>query len=210
VRRPIVAVVVVELTVVASCLISPTAVEAQNGDPLERLRFSLVHEAVPRYYEMVGIVDARDEGSAGRSLLPDIDPPEALTIETVDPQSLWAQALSSEAEPRKKSTKKPATYSLSETWTAQLSYQHAVLAKTLSAEELRTKKLTDFSTDRDRDVLGLQMDWRMAASSKVGLGYRFQSSRGAPGSGISGIGDSFMHAFTLGFTREWGGAPPEP
>lgn len=161
---------------------------------------------------MVGIVGARDEGRSSRGLLPDIEPPEPLAIEPVDPQSPWKQALSSGLEPRmpseKKSNKKPATYSLSDNWTAQLSYQHAVLAKTLSAEELRTRKMPDFSTDRDRDVLGLQMDWRLASSSKVGFGYRFQSSRGAPGSGISGIGERFMHAFTLGFTREWGGAPP--
>jgi hypothetical protein len=156
---------------------------------------------------MVGVVGTPAERFAGGTLLPDIEPPEALLIEGLGPPSLLKQALSSQSEPKKKSNKKPTTFSLSDNWTAQLSYQHAVLATTMSTEELR-RKLADFSTERDRDVLGLQMDWRVASSSKVGFGYRFQSSRGAPGSGISGIGESFMHAFTLGFTKEWGGAPP--
>jgi hypothetical protein len=160
---------------------------------------------------MVGVVGTPAERFAGATLLPDIEPPEALFIEVLGPPSLLAQALSLQSEPKKKSNKKsnkkPTTFSLSDNWTAQLSYQHAVLATTMSTEELR-RKLVDFSTDRDRDVLGLQMDWRVAGSSKVGFGYRFQSSRGAPGSGISGIGESFMHAFTLGFTKEWGGTRP--
>jgi hypothetical protein len=160
---------------------------------------------------MVGVVGTPAERFAGGTLLPDIEPPEPLSVEALDPPSLRTQSLSLRSNPTKKSnrksTKKPTTFSLSDNWTAQLSYQHAVLATTMSTEELR-KKLADFSTERDRDVLGLQMDWKVASSSKVGFGYRFESSRGAPGSGISGIGESFMHAFTLGFTKEWGGAPP--
>jgi hypothetical protein len=154
---------------------------------------------------MVGIDGTWDEPFAGRLLLPDIDPPVVLSARSPEEPHLWTRPLPWPPEPRQASDKKPATYSLSDNWTAQLSYQHAVLAPTLSNNELRTKKLTDFSTERERDVLGLHMDWRLAGST-IGLGYRFQSTRGEPGSGISSIGERFMHAFTLGFTREWGGA----
>lgn len=174
----------------------------------QRLRFSLVHPAVPRYYEMVGLAVPPGGPLAGRLLLPDIDPPAALTLQPSADRDLWQQPLPWASAARETVGKKPATYSLSNNWTAQLSYHHSVLAQTLSNAELRTKNLTDFSTDRERDVLGLHMDWRVAGSSTIGLGYRFQSMRGEPGSGISGIGDRFMHAFTLGFTKEWGAADP--
>jgi hypothetical protein len=189
------------------CMVSPLSVRAKDAAPPARLRFSLVHEAVPRYYEMFGIVSTDEQPVAGSQLLPSIEPPGALSLESVERRNVFAPRLPWAARPDERSNKKGATYSLSDNWTAQLSYQHAVLAQTLSNDELRTKKLADFSADRERDVLGLQMDWRLAGST-VGLGYRFQSMRGEPGSGLSGIGERFMHAFTLGFTREWGGAKP--
>lgn len=153
---------------------------------------------------MFGLLRSAEQPSAGSQLLPAIEPPEALWIEWADPRDPLVPRLGF-SEAKAPSDRRGATYLLSENWTAQLSYHHAVLAQTLSNSELRTKKLTEFSTDRERDVLGLQMDWRLAGST-VGVGYRFQSMRGEPGSGISGIGERFMHAFTLGFTKEWGGA----
>lgn len=157
---------------------------------------------------MVGLAGIPGGPLSGRLLLPDVEPPEELALPSIDDRNLRLQSPPWVTAPRRRSGGKPATYSLSDNWTAQLSYQHSVLAQTLSNDELRVKKLTDFSTDRERDVLGLQMDWKLAGST-IGLGYRFQSTRGAPGSGISGIGERFMHAFTLGFTKEWGAAKPE-
>jgi hypothetical protein len=197
---------VTELAIGWVCLVFPLGRWAEGAEPPSRLRFSLIHEAVPRYYEMFGITRAGGP-SAGNPLLPSIEEPEAFLIESVDERHLFSPQSPWRSAPRGEPGRRPATYSLSDNWTAQLSYQHSVIAQTLSNSELRTKKLTEFSTDRERDVLGLQMDWRLAGST-VGLGYRFQSMRGEPGSGISGIGERFMHSFTLGFTREWGAAKP--
>jgi len=100
-------------------------------------------------------------------------------------------------------------YSISESMTAAMSYHHAFLYDTASNDELRADKFSNFSTARERDVIGLGMDWRLG-DNIFGFGYQLQSTRPDamhpstlsifPGSA------ALTHAFTLGLTRHWGAA----
>ncbi len=101
-------------------------------------------------------------------------------------------------------------YSLSESMTAEMSYAHVFLFQRGSNQELRTHRFGAFSTARERDVLGLGMNWNWG-NSRVGLGYRLESARPDPKvrAAIGGIlprSESVEHGFTLGLSRSWGGA----
>lgn len=104
-------------------------------------------------------------------------------------------------------------YSISENMTAAMSYQRAILFERGSNEEVRTSRFSALSTARDRDVLGLGMDWGVGENNTVGFGYQLQSVRPVGGSdpaagGFSSIlprSEGFDHAFTLGVRRSWGG-----
>ena len=103
-------------------------------------------------------------------------------------------------------------YSITENFSAAVSYDHAFLFDTASDEELRRSRVGAFSTARERDVFGLGMDWGVSEKSRVGIGYQLQSIRPDGTTGQSGSTTSILpgsedvnHAFTLGVTRSWGG-----
>ncbi len=105
-------------------------------------------------------------------------------------------------------------YSIAENMTAAMSYNRAVVFERGSTDELRTSRFSSLSTARDRDVLGLGMDWGLGDNNSVGFGYQLQSIRpdSAPVTQSGGGGTSILprsegldHAFTFGVTRSWGG-----
>ncbi len=104
------------------------------------------------------------------------------------------------------------TYLLSDHWTANFKYKHAFLFDTASNDALRQSQYSDFSTNRERDVLNLDMSWRLSWST-LDLGYRFQSVRGAASRGLAAEGgwlpnfEDSLHSLTLGVTKTWGGSP---
>jgi hypothetical protein len=109
----------------------------------------------------------------------------------------------------------PFAYSLADGVTAHVDYRRAQIFDRASSQALRNDASTTFSTRPDRDVLDLNMSWRLAGNT-VGLGYQIESARS--GTGIGEINVSrFMpgnpqavHSLTLGLSRQWGGeaAPP--
>lgn len=105
----------------------------------------------------------------------------------------------------------PLSYSLSDDLTAQFHYHHAELLERGDSQSVRDDESTAFSTRPDRDVLDLNMSWRLAGST-LGLGYQLQSARGGSGPGEVGFSrflpgsQQATHALTLGLTREWGAA----
>lgn len=108
----------------------------------------------------------------------------------------------------------PLAYSLSDDVTARLRYDHAQISDRANSQTLREDESTAFSTRPDRNVVGLNMSWRLAGST-VGLGYQLESSR-LGNTGDFGIGrflpgnQQALHSFTLGLTRSWGAAAPPP
>jgi hypothetical protein len=99
-------------------------------------------------------------------------------------------------------------YSLTDRCEAKLSYKRSVLFGAATSDELRSRSGGVLSTDRDRDVLGVLMDWNVGQKSKFGVGYRLESARG-DGSANSGRGlpssEGTDHGLTVGITRSWGG-----
>jgi hypothetical protein len=124
---------------------------------------------------------------------------------------------SASAEPERPSPSgAPAAYSLSDDLTAQLRYHHDERFDRGSSDMLRDDQSTAFSTRPDRDVIDLNMSWRLAGST-VGLGYELQSARTGSAPGEFGVSrflpgnPQATHSITLGLTREWGAggsAPP--
>lgn len=108
----------------------------------------------------------------------------------------------------------PIAYPLSDAVTARLRYDHAQLSDRADSQTLRNDLSTAFSTRPDRDVVGLNMSWRLAGST-VGLGYELDSSRLGNANDV-GIGrflpgnQQALHSFTLGLTRAWGASAPPP
>jgi hypothetical protein len=109
----------------------------------------------------------------------------------------------------------PLAYSLSDALTAQLRYRRSQMFRFSRSQTVRDDPSSGFSTQADRDVVDLNMSWRLAGST-VGLGYQLQSST----HGLAGVANDaglarFLpgsaqatHSLSLGFTREWGAAPP--
>jgi hypothetical protein len=108
----------------------------------------------------------------------------------------------------------PIAYPLSDAVTAHLQYDHAQLSDRADSQTLRNDLSTAFSTRPDRDVVGLNMSWRLAGST-VGLGYQLDSSRLGNANDV-GIGrflpgnQQALHSFTLGLRRPWGASEPRP
>lgn len=108
----------------------------------------------------------------------------------------------------------PMAYSLSNDVTADVDYHRAQLFDRADSETLRNETATAFSTRPDRDVLDLNMSWRLAGST-VGLGYQLESARTGT-AGDLGIGrfmpgnQQAMHSLTLGLSHAWGAAAPAP
>jgi hypothetical protein len=123
-------------------------------------------------------------------------------------QSLRREPLRSEAP-----TPGQVRYSIADNMTAAMRYDHAFFFEKASNDDLRTNRFTSFSTARERDVLGLGMDWGVGDNNVVGFGYQLQSVRPNRGSDAGGGGatsilpgsEGLDHAFTLGVTRSWGG-----
>jgi hypothetical protein len=106
------------------------------------------------------------------------------------------------------------SYRLADSLTAGVSYRHTLLFATLPNETLRQYQFDDFGTDRDRDVLKLDMSWDLSFT-QLDLGYRLESSRADPGQdrtgrysllGVIPESDHALHSLTVGVTRRWGGA----
>jgi hypothetical protein len=102
-------------------------------------------------------------------------------------------------------------YSLSDDWTARVGYSHSYVFDRAAGDVLRQQRLAEFSTDYERDVVDLQMSWRLSWS-RLDLGYRFQSTRpdAALSSSLIPESQATEHSIMLGVTREWGGRPPLP
>lgn len=111
----------------------------------------------------------------------------------------------------------PFSYPLSEALSAQLHYERTRLFGTAPSEALRDEAIPTFSNRPDRDVVGLNMAWRLSGST-VGLSYQLESARlGGLGS-ESGLtrflpnSPQATHSLSLGLTRTWGAsqAPAHP
>lgn len=106
-------------------------------------------------------------------------------------------------------------YSLSDNVSTSMSYHSAFLFERDGNEEVRTNRFSSLSTARQRDVVGLGMDWGLGENSVLGFGYQLQSIRpdggfdpaasGGPSS-ILPRSDGLDHAFTFGVSRSWGAA----
>lgn len=124
-----------------------------------------------------------------------------------------AEEMGKQAGPPPKSAS--VRYSLSDNVTAGVSYSHAFLFETASDEELRQSRASSFSTARERDVLGLGMDWGLSEKSRVGIGYQLQSIRPngttseTQSTSILPGSQALDHTFTLGVSRSWGGSGDE-
>jgi hypothetical protein len=109
----------------------------------------------------------------------------------------------------------PLGYALSDDLMAQLRYRHSEPFDRAGSRMLRDDQSTAFSTRPNRDVLDLNMSWRLAGNT-VGVGYQLQSARGGALPGEIGVSrflpgsQQATHALTLGLTREWGAPAPPP
>ena len=109
----------------------------------------------------------------------------------------------------------PLGYRLSDDLMAQLRYRHSEPFDRAGSRTLRDDPSTGFSTRPNRDVLDLNMSWRLAGNT-VGVGYELQSARGAALPGDIAVSrflpgsQQATHTLTLGLTREWGAGPPPP
>jgi len=126
-------------------------------------------------------------------------------------QLLRSDATPADAAPSAPTGEHPVGYSLSDDLTAQFKYHHAELFDRADSQTLRDDTSTAFSTRPDRDVLDLNMSWKLAGST-VGLGYEFQTARSGGGDiGITRLlpgNQQATHSFTLGLSREWGASAP--
>jgi hypothetical protein len=115
--------------------------------------------------------------------------------------------------PKEPSPTGPLTYTLSEALTTQLRYRHSLAFDRASSKPLRDDPSTAFSTSFNRDVLDLNMSWRLAGST-VGVGYQLQSTRGATLAENVGLSrflpgsEQATHSLTFGLTRQWGATAP--
>jgi hypothetical protein len=186
-------------------LFSWPAVSAQEGAPRFSLLSGLDASPLPPGFD-AGVTElppSTEVPSLGSGAL------------LLDPSSLGLRPLPA-AGARRPAERGPGglTYRLGDTWTAGVSYRHALLFGTSTGEALRQHQFGDFATDRDRDVVKLDMSWDLAAT-QLDLGYRLESARAEPGQDSSGryslLGvlpesEHTLHSLTFGVTRRWGGA----
>jgi hypothetical protein len=117
------------------------------------------------------------------------------------------------AEARGRPVGGPLSYSLTDALSAQVRYRRSLLFETQQSAALRVEGPRSFSSRPVRDVLGLNMSWRLAGST-LGLGYQLESAsehdRGAD-AGVNRFlpgSEQATHSLTLGVSREWGRAEP--
>ena len=113
----------------------------------------------------------------------------------------------------------PVSYSLSDHLSAQLRYRRSQGFDRSGSRSLRDDASTAFSTQPNRDVFDLNMNWDVAGST-LGVGYQLQSSAGgvwsseaAPAGGISRFlpgNEQATHSLMFGLTRQWGAPEPPP
>lgn len=120
--------------------------------------------------------------------------------------------------PRVRQRQPPAgrlAYPLSDDLTAQLRYRRSQIFGFSRSQAVRDDPSSGFSSHPDRDVVDLNMSWQLAGNT-VGVGYQLQSSvHGIAGGETEAGFGRFMpgspqatHSLSLGFTRQWGAAPP--
>jgi hypothetical protein len=190
------------------------AAAARGEDPAERAE---------RYSVDEGSLARRDSGYTLLDpdwLLPPIeslDAAAALTAATGRANQMMRDEAVLPARQAPRAADGPFAYSLSDDLTAQLRYHRTQMFALSPSDAVRADESSGFSTRPDRDVVDLNMSWRLAGST-VGVGYELQSAaRGIPGAVANDAGfarflpgsGQATHSFTLGLTREWGrGAEP--
>lgn len=103
------------------------------------------------------------------------------------------------------------SYALADSLLARVNYKHAFLFGDSSNEVLQNASFSGFSAKPDRDIVNLQMSWRLARST-VDLGYRFESARPDPRTASYAAGarrwlpgsEELLHGLMLGFTQQFG------
>jgi hypothetical protein len=101
------------------------------------------------------------------------------------------------------------SFALSPNVTGRVSYHHEMLLPTASNRDLRTRRFSLFTADRNRDVLDLRLSWNFAGLNALDFGYQLQSNRDAflAREGYSTnrfASDADLdYAFTIGITRRF-------
>lgn len=104
------------------------------------------------------------------------------------------------------------SYSLSDDLTADVDYRRVLLFERGDSQTAREDAARAFSTRGDRDVVDLNMSWRLAGNT-LGLGYQLESARGGAATDL-GLSRFFpgnqqaVHSLTLGVSRAWGASAP--
>jgi hypothetical protein len=94
--------------------------------------------------------------------------------------------------------------------TGKVSYHHELLFPTATNRDLRTRRFSLFSADRNRDVLDLRLSWQVSRFSALDFGYQLQSNRES----LLGTGEGYVarrfvtdadldYALTIGITRRF-------
>jgi hypothetical protein len=102
------------------------------------------------------------------------------------------------------------SFALSHNVTGKVSYHHEMLFPTATNRDLRTRRFSLFSADRNRDVIDLRLSWRVSSLSALDFGYQLQSNRES----LLGTGEGYSsrrfasdadldYAFTIGITRRF-------
>ena len=194
---------------VAAAVLSASVAVGADGPPPQGTRYSISHSTQPAATPFTLLEPSW--------LLPPIGPLDAaLPLAARTDEILFNDAAAPQPVPQPPSSaEKPMAYSLSRDVTAQLRYHHDERFDLGSSDMLREDHSTAFSTRPDRDVIDLNMSWRLAGST-VGLGYELQSARTGSAPGEVGVSrflpgnPQSTQAITLGLTREWGAGRPAP
>jgi len=185
---------------IIAALLAPTG---QHADDSRRnaLHFSIAGPAPPTFTLL--------EPSW---LLPPIEALDTPIAASGRTDELLHDDITAATKPQARPTTGQVGYSLSDDLSAKLRYHHSQLSDRADSQTLRDDEWSGFSTNPDRDVLDLDMSWHLAGST-VGVGYQFESARGAA-LGYSGLArflpssPQATHSITLGLTRRWGAEEP--
>ncbi|MDX2171421.1 MAG: hypothetical protein SF182_30430 [Deltaproteobacteria bacterium] len=183
---------------IGAMLLTAAATRAAEVTPADAARFSISRGGPPPPAVVFTLIDP------SLTLLP----PEAL---------LAVRAMTLEVEAEREGSASTPTPVVERDLNWKLGYRHSQLSDLMTNQTLRSDPSTGYSRQLDRDIVDLGLSWRLTGSDRVGLGYQLQSARnGGPGdvslSRFLPGSARATHAFTLGVTREFGGAaaPPPP
>lgn len=200
------------ITAAVAALLLAVAAPATDVSPVFADRFSISGTApLPAGSPAFTLLDPQ-------WLLPPIESLEAAAVladgAARADQILRDDATAASRPPAPAAAEGPMSYSLSDNLKADVDYHRVQLFDRADSQTLRNQTATAFSRRSDRDVLDLNMSWRLAGST-VGLGYQLESAR-VGNTGDLGLG-RFMpgnqqatHSLTLGLTRAWGAPAPPP